>query len=215
MGENRRLDTCLTFDADGVLTLLNSTSSVSPLAPLPIYPGDLDVGGLQSTAISARTSRKARALETVTRWNALEKQLATLLGNLSKKFPDKPGKLNDFRIVRVLVDRWAKFRPEDPRNLDFETAMDALKLNEKHRRLLKAAGVTDLKSLARSLKAAPIIERYNGDIRRKRTERKAARAAVPPGNLIQFPLSIKDAEAIRRAIGDTLLGEAASPPSED
>lgn len=215
VGENRQLDTCFTFDADGVLNLLDSTPSVSPLAPLPIHPGDLDVGGLQSTAISARTSTKARALETVTRWNALEKQLATLLGNLRKKFPDKPGRLNDFRVVRVLVDRWAKFRPEDPRNLDFERAMDALKLNEKHRGLLKSAGVTDLKSLARALKAAPIIERYNGDLRRNRKKREAERAAAPPGDPIRFPISIKAAEEIRKAIGDSLFGGPEPPPSGD
>ena len=213
MGEIRLLDTCFTFGPGGVLNLLNSSSSVSPLAPLPIGPGDLDVGGLQSAAISARSSTKARALETVMRWNALERQLATLLGNLRKKFPDKPGKLNDLRIVRVLVDRWAKLSPDDPRNLGFETAMDALKLNEKHRRLLKAAGVTDLKSLARVLKAAPIIERYNGDISRKQKERNGERAAALPAEPIKFPISQKEAEQIRKVIGDSLLSEWEPAPS--
>jgi hypothetical protein len=214
VGEDRQLDTCFTFDANGILNFLNSTSSVTPFAPLPIRPGDLDIGGIQTSAISANKSTKARALETVMRWNALEKQLAVLLGNLRKKFPVKPGRLNDPLVVSVLVNRWAKLRQDDERNLDFATAMDALKLNEKHRRVLKASGVTDLKSLARALKAAPIIERYNGDLSRRQKALKTERAAAPAAQPIKFPLSQKEAEAIRKVIGDNLLGDAEPAPPD-
>ena len=203
VGENRLLDTCFTFDSNGILTMLNNSTSVTPLVPLPIGPRDLDIGGLQTTAISARTGIKARALETVTRWNALERQLATLLGN-RRSFAGKPGKLNDLRIVEVLVNRWAKMRQEDPGNLEFTAAMNALKLSEAHRRVLKAAGAADLKSTARALKAAPIIEHYNRNLSRRPKGAKGARAAAAPGP-IAFPLSQKVALEIRKVIGDALL----------
>ena len=204
VGENRLLDTCFTFGPNGVLSMLNNSSSITPLVPLPIGPRDLDIGGLQTTAISARSSIKARALATVTRWNALEQQLATLLGN-RRSFLGKAGKLNDPRVVGVLVDRWTKMRQDDPGNLDFAAAMKALKLSEAQRSILKAAGVTDLKSTARALKAAAEIERYNGDIVRRPKAPKAGRSAASPAASIKFPLSQKVAEEIRRAIGDALL----------
>ena len=95
-------------------------------------------------------------------------------------------------------------RQEDPGNLDFTAAMTTLKLSEAHRRVLKAAGATDLKSTARALKAAPIIERYNGNVGRRPKGQKAARAAAAPAP-IAFPLSEKVALEIRKAIGDALL----------
>jgi hypothetical protein len=212
VGEDRELDTCLSFGPGGVLNILNNSSSVSPLAPLPIGPGDLDIGGLQTTAISARSSTKARALQTVTRWNALERQLAALLGNHRGKFPAKPGRLNDPRIVNVLVDRWAKLRPSDPRNLEFTAAMNMLKLSEAHRRALKAAGVADLKSMARALNAAPVIERYNDDLSHRQKDPTPARAVAAAAAPIKFPLSQKLADDIRKVIGTTLLAEAGPAP---
>jgi len=210
VGENRLLDTCFTFDSNGILAMLNNASSVTPLVPLPIGPRDLDIGGLQTTAINARTGVKARALETVTRWNALERQLATLLAN-RRSFAGKPGKLNDPRIVDVLVNRWAKIRQEDPGNLDFTAAMNTLKLSEAHRRILKAAGVTDLKGTARALKAAPVIERYNGILGRRPKAAKGTRAAATAApKPIEFPLSQKVALEIRKAIGDALLSSSSN-----
>jgi len=207
VGEDRQLDSCFTFGEDGVLNLLNSTASVSALSPLPFSASDFGIVALPPTTVLAGKSIKARALDTVMRWNALERQLATLLRNSRRKFPAKGGKLNDPRIVNVLIERWAKLDPDDPRNLDFETAIDTLKLNGKQQRLLKAAGVTDLKSLARALKAAPIVERYNADLARKQQELKQAKAAPLQAATIKFSISQKDAGLIRKIIGDRLLGQ--------
>jgi hypothetical protein len=208
VGENRQLDSCFTFGEDGVLSLLNSTASVSALSPLPFRASELGMGGvLQTTATSVDKSTKARALETVMRWNALEQQLATLLRNTRRTFPKKGGKLNDPRIVNVLIERWAKLEFDDPRNLDLPTVIDTLKLNSKQQSLLKAAGVTDLKSLARALKAAPIIQSYNTGLAQKHQELKEAKAAPLRANPIKFSISQKDAALIRKIIGDRLLGE--------
>ncbi len=219
VGEDRTLDTCFTFAEGGLLSLLNTSSSVSPFAPLPIRPGDLDIGGLQTTAISARSATKTRALETVTRWTALERQLATLLNNQRKPFPGKRGRWNDPRVTGVLVERWSKMRQSDSLNLDFTAAMDLLKLGDVHRRALKSVGVTDLKSLARALKAAPVIERYNADLGRRQVTLKAAQAqksasvAAAAAAPIKFPLSPTVADEIREVIGNTLFGERGEAPS--
>ena len=103
VGEDRELDTCFAFAEANELKILKVAANVSPLAMLPIRPADLDIGGLQSTALSARGNVKAQALETVTRWNALEHRLATLLANHRKRFPTGPGKLKDPRLVAVLL----------------------------------------------------------------------------------------------------------------
>jgi len=169
---------------------------------------DLDIGGLQSTAISARRNVKAQALETVTRWNALELRLATLLANHRDKFPTGPGKLKHPRVVAVLLARWAKLSPDDPLNLEFTAAANMLKLTDAHRRALKAAGATDLKTIARALKAAEVIERYNQDLGRRPRELRVGQAArganpLPP---IDFPLPVKLATEIATLIGETLFG---------
>jgi hypothetical protein len=218
VGENRTLDTCFSFAEGGLLSLLNTSSSVSPFAPWPIRPGDLDIGGLHTTAIQVRTATKTRALETVTRWTALERQLATLLNNQRKPFPGKRGRLKDPRITGVLVERWSKMRQSDSLNLEFTAAMDMLKLGGEHRRVLKSVGVTDLKSLARALKAAPVIERYNTDLVRRQVTLKGAQAQKSAATAssaasIKFPLSPKLADAIREVIGDTLFGEGGEAPS--
>jgi hypothetical protein len=131
--------------------------------------------------------------------------MTTLLNNV-RTFPDRPNRLNDGRIVDVLVNRWSKLRRNDPRNLDFSKAIKSLKLTEKQQATLKAAGVTDLKSLADALNAAPIVELYNRDFAGRPTE--AADAAVAPTvKPIEFPLSEADAQQIRKRIGDSLLAE--------
>ena len=83
-----------------------------------------------------------------------------------------------------------------------------LKLTDAHRRALKAAGATDLKAIARALKAAEIIERYNQDLGRRPRELRVERAAgganpLPP---IDFPLPVKLATEIATLIGETLFG---------
>jgi hypothetical protein len=205
VGETRHLDTCFAFRPDAVLTVTGSSSAVSPI--MPIRPEDMDFGDLQTAGFSARKTPKARALETVTHWNALERRLATLLGN-RRNLPQRPGGLKDLRIIDVLLDRWAKLRPNDPRNLDFESAMDALKLRARQRNSLKAAGVTDLKSLARTLKAVPTIERYNDEIGRAPADPQTDRDAAAMRKPIKLPVSSKDADEIRKVMSDNLLGGA-------
>lgn len=211
VGEDRELDTCFAFAEGNALKILKIATSVGPLAMLPLRPGDLDFGSLRPTARPSRQGIKAQALETVTRWNALELRLATLLANHRGGFAKGPGRLKDPRIAGVLVQRWAKLAAGDPANLDFAAAANLLKLNDAHRRALKAAGATDLKTIAQAVKAAEIIDRYNQDLGRRPKEAKADRAAQPAP--IGFPVSAKLAAEIRKLIADTLpSGEDAPKP---
>ena len=49
------------------------------------------------------TSTRARALETTTRWNVIERQVTNLLSN-SAKLPEAPLVANDPKVLGVLVD---------------------------------------------------------------------------------------------------------------
>jgi len=198
LGENRTLDTCFTFSEAG-LGVLNSAASITPLFPLDINPGDIDIGGVRVAADPTRDAR-ARALETVTRWNALELQLATLLNN-RRTFPKPKPPTGDPRVVGVLVERWAKLEPQDPRNLDFNAAVSALGLSAEHRRMLKSAGATDLRTIARALQAAPKVARYNAEFDRRQ---KFDRKRKPTGKPISFAVSSTKGEEMQRAIGDAI-----------
>ena len=199
LSETRTLDTCFAF-SEGALNVTNSTATVVPLAPLGIIPVQVDIGGVRHGGLDPNRDVRARGIEIVTRWNALEAQLANILNN-RRTFPKKGPKLNDVSVVGVLVERWAKLETKDPDNVDFNTAVSALGLSTEHRRLLKSAGATDLRSIARALQAASTIESYNANIQtRQKRDRKRETIAKP----ISFTISAAKADEMRRAISDAL-----------
>jgi hypothetical protein len=58
------------------------------------------------------TSTRARALETTTRWNAIERQVTNLLTN-SDSLNEIPLVANDPKVLGVLVDIWRKLPADD------------------------------------------------------------------------------------------------------
>lgn len=204
-GENRELNTCFAQSEEGgALTVSSSSTGVSPLVRIPVDPGNFDIGGVTSTSTSTSASVRSRAIETTTRWNALEKQLATVLSNRIE-LPQKPLTIDDPKVMSVLIDTWSKLSRNDERNLGFDDAAALLKLNDAQRRLLKSAGATDLKSIAAALKAAPELERYNTDVegvRRVFKTRKASGGGPP--DLIKFSISSKASQDITKAIASNL-----------
>jgi hypothetical protein len=205
LGENRTLDTCFTFDG-GSLAISNSASSITPLIPLKINPGDIDIGGVRGVVVDPTRAVRARAIETVTRWNTLEQRLATILNN-RRVFPKTSPKVSDPQVVGVLIERWARLEPQDPRNLDFNAAVDALGLSPEHRKILKAAGATDLRSIAIALKAAPKVESYNAEVSRLQ---KLDRKRKLPGAPLAFSVSSKKSDEMRHAIGDAMTKSLAA-----
>jgi len=198
LGENRLLDTCFAWNG-GILAVSSSASSVTPLLPLDLHP---DHVAPDRRALSAARTVRARAVETVTRWNAMERQLFTQLAN-GRTFSAKATSFNDPRVVRVLIDRLAKLEKDDAGNLDFTAAVKALGLSAEHRRMLKSAGAGDLRSIARALQSVPTVERYNDDIARSK---KLDRKQKPRREPIAFPISAATRDEIVSRIGEALAG---------
>ena len=128
MGETRVLDTCFGFSPNG-FTVSGSTTSVTPLARLVVDRHAIDIGGVVAEASKARATVRERALETATRWNLLEDRLAVLLAN-QRRIPTKRLDFSDGDLLDLVLERWGKLRPADPRNLRLEDAQKVLGLVE-------------------------------------------------------------------------------------
>jgi hypothetical protein len=204
-GENRFLDTCFGTSPDnGGTVVISSNASVSPLFRVVFDPGRFDIGGVK-TLSSSQLSTRARALETTTRWNAIERQVTTLLTNGSKG-QEVALTANDPKVLGVLVDIWRKLPPDDPRNLEFDKAAALLRLSEAHRRLLKSAGATNLAGIAAALHVAPEVERQNAEVQRIRVLFRDRKIEGPPPEPLKFAVTAKDGTAILGAIGSGLYG---------
>ena len=160
-----------------------------------------DIGGVKT--LSASASARSRAIETATHWNAIEKQLATVLANRIE-LPQKALAVDDPKVLGVLVDIWSKLSPDDERNLGFEQAAAVLDLDDAERRLLKSAGATDLKGIAAALKAAPELERHDAEVERLRQIFKNRKVGGTPPDLVKFVISSKAGQDITKAIGSGL-----------
>ena len=204
-GENRFLDTCFGTAESGATVVTGSTASVSPLFRFVFDPGRFDIGGVKTLSSGQNTSTRSRALETVTRWNAIERQVTTLLSN-SSKLPSVALVANDPKVLGVLVDTWRKLPADDPRNVDFDKAAGMLQLGDAQRRLLKSAGANNLAGIAAVLHAAPEIDRQNAAVLRVRSLFKNLRVEGPLPDTIKFPVAPKDSAAILGAIGSGLAG---------
>lgn len=199
LGENRLLDTCFAQGVEGgAVTVTSSNASVSPLFRVDIPRGVFDIGGVKT--LSASASPRTRAIETATRWNAVERQLAAVLANRIE-LPQKALAVDDPKVLGVLIDTWAKLGADDERNLGFEQAAAALHLGDAQRRQLKAAGVTDLKAIAAALRAAPELERHDAEVEQLRLIYKNRKVGGTPPEPVKFSLSSKAGMDIAKAIG--------------
>lgn len=207
LGEDRHLETCFSATEGGDLVVSSSETSVSPLVRVPIDLGEIDVGGVREVFDSRRANVRARAFEVATRWTALEQQVTSLLDQ-RRALPSRPVGVDDPAVRRVLLDRWAKLPRGDERNLGFDKAAHLLELSAAHRRRLKKVGATDLRTIARALKAAPEIERHNAEARRLGEALRARDKEATLPDELEFPLSAKESAAIERAIGARLAREA-------
>jgi len=205
-GENRFLDVCFGAQAEGgALTVAGSDATVSPLFRVDLRPGLFDIGGIKTATAAANGSTRARALETITRWNAIERQLTTLLASGSSE-PEVPLAASDPRLVTILLDTWRKLPADDPQNVDADAAVKLLKLSDAQGRQLKAAGAARLSDIATLLEVTPDVERQNADTQRVRAllQKERTKGALP--DLLKAALTTKDSDALRAAIGNGLAG---------
>lgn len=210
LGENRTLQTCFAISGTGEVVVDTFSSSTTPLTPIDIDLGRFDVGAIDVAVAEATRgggNTRSRALSTITRWTSLERQVTGLL-ETRRTLPERPNGLDDPGIVRVLLDRWSKLRPDDARNLRFDAAANLLSLSTEQRDKLRKAGVRDLRGIARALQAAPVYERQNAsaDALRRSLERRGGDVPLPA--TVDFGLSARDGEAVLKTIR-TRLGKNA------
>ncbi|HKO56550.1 MAG TPA: hypothetical protein VJ276_11785 [Thermoanaerobaculia bacterium] len=203
MGEDRFLDTCFALEEGEGMTVSGSSTSVEALFPVGVDLGDLKVGGVNSFSSAARASARQRAWETATHWNQLENRLAMILANGDAP-RGKSLRLDDPRMVKLLIERWSTLPSNDRRNLNFNAAADALHLTDEQRRLLKAVGATDLKTIARAIRSAPATGRYNAQVPRLRKTLKAEKISGAVPSAIRFPITPEAAADMEITIGTVL-----------
>jgi hypothetical protein len=201
LGENRVLETCFDRTQDGAVKVESSSTTVSPLVHVPFDPGEIDVGGVTTFADSRLSNARSRALQTVTRWNALEERLASLLDH-RRSLPEEPITVKNDRVMEILIDRWSKLGQRDSRNLAFDEAADLLDLSQAERRRLKAAGASDLRSIAQALRSGPLVERHNAVARHLSKVLKMQKGAPAPPEEIRLPFSADRRREIRRGSVD-------------
>lgn len=206
LGEHRFLDTCFNIGEDGNFFVATSSRATTPLVPV-----DFDTILPEIDDAVLTPSVRARATQTITRWNALEQRLNVFLSHL-EDLPDDRVRLNDPRIANVVISRWGKMEPNDPRNIDVKKAAKILGLSSEQTTKLTKAGVADLRDISRALTAASEIDMQNREISRFRDDVGEGkddkcvnrdRDVVLP-EPIDFSISTKDAESIRHAVAKGL-----------
>jgi len=200
IGEERFLDTCFAFSsANGGLAVSGSNAQLGPLLRIEVDRADFDIGGVTSTASSARKTTRERAYEAVTRWNLLENRLAALLSNRLRQPRDKAFGF-DAAVVDLLLEAWARLPAGDPANLAFDAAVAALHLDDRQRGLLERVGARDLRGIAEAIRSTTTIERYNRDTDERRRLHKEQKRPGPVPEPVPWPLTTSDAAALREAI---------------
>jgi len=211
-GENRFLDTCFAVAPEGgAISVSKSTATVSPLFRVPLNPGLFDIGGTKTLSSSKSASTRSRALETVTRWNAIERQVANLLSN-TPNITETALSVKDPKVLGVLLNTWRKLPADDVRNVDFDKTAAMLQLEDGQKRLLLSAEATNLSGVAEALLIAPEIDRQNAEVKRFTKLFKDRKLEGDPPDSIKFPITAKDTSSITGAIGTVLAANKSSVP---
>jgi hypothetical protein len=220
LGDQLILDTCFSFHDHNGISVSSSNFSTTPLGRIPFDLSSIDLGGISSLASTSGKSVREQAFEQITRWNLLENRMAIVLAN-QREISTSEIRFDDEKIVSLFIDRWAKLDPESKDNLSFEECMRKMHFHANYRRLLKEAGVMDLKSMAQAIKSAPDLEKYGTkemeyDTLIKQSKIKAkdkakllkiTKTLIKP---VKFPLSSKDSVNILEAIGKALQNDTSS-----
>lgn len=213
-GENRLLDTCLKPGVDGApLSVTSSKASVSPLFRVPLPRAVFDIGGTRTLTRGEGSSPRTRAIETTTRWNAVEARVAMLLETGRAK-SEVPLTANDPAVVTLLMETWRKLPSDDPRNGALDSAAKQLQSNAAQLTSLQGAGVTNLSTLAAALVSAPQIDGHNIDAARMRELFKARGFDAPP-DLLSGHLPTREASGIVKTISGGLNSDVPIPRPRD
>ena len=130
------------------LVVTSSNASVSPLFRVVARPGPVRHRRRQDAVVGARTSRREPARWRPSRAGTRSSGRSRRCSPTARRCAEVPLVANDPKVLGVLVDIWRKLPADDPRNVDFDKAAALLRLGEAQRRLLKAAGATNLAGIA-------------------------------------------------------------------
>ncbi len=206
-GENRSLDACFAVSPDNdALTVIGSNASVSPLFQVPLNRGLFDIGGTRTLTAAANASARTRALEVTTRWNAIDRQVSTLLSNNASAELEKPLVASDPKVLGVFIDALRKLPADDERNVGFDEAAKLLQLSGAQAKQLKATGAANLADIATALHTAGDMERHDADVTRVRTVFRSRKVEGTLPDLVKLGVGAKDSSAIVASIGKALAG---------
>jgi hypothetical protein len=203
--DDRRVDICADVDAEGTLGEVTTTMPASPatgiLAPVPsatvVRPWD---------AIAARDpSAKGRLM--VSAWAAAEAQLGQKLSGTL--VPAPAFTFRHPRMLELFLRRAARLDPADPRNLPLNDVARRLRLSSADVQPLKAAGVTNLSSLAALLLVSKDLERMSG-VQPFGGDRRAL------ASLASRALPVAAAQSLMQSMGeglDAAAGRRERPPT--
>jgi hypothetical protein len=128
--------------------------------------------------------------------------LSTLLSN-RRTFQQRKLSFGDDALVDLAFERWARMLANDPQNLTLDDAAKALGLSDAQRKMLKAAGATDLRTIGQLARTAPEIERYNERLAQLRPLYKADKVKATLPDAVPVRMSTRDIDGLRKTITAT------------
>ncbi|MCB0535588.1 MAG: hypothetical protein KDD14_25510 [Saprospiraceae bacterium] len=203
------------MNEDGILEVSGITTLGTNPVPIPFNPGDIRINVNNSFS-----SERARALQTITKWNTIDQRLNTFLYNL-RQFPEDSIRLDDSKTADIIIDRWGRLEPSDEKNISLSVAAKKLRLSPQETKLLENAGAKTIRDIAVILNAAPEIEKQNNDVNRflahldtdKATLARRKIILTPP-ETVDFKISAQQALQLRQAIGKGLQKTVGSGKDE-
>jgi hypothetical protein len=152
-------------------------------------------------------------METIARWNAIDKQVASLLTHGTAATLETPLLANDPKVLGVVLDGLRKLPADDARNVGVDEAAKLLRLGDAQLRQLKAAGAQTLADVATVLQIAPEMERQDAEVARLTALFKEQKSEGTPPDPVNFGITAKDSAAMLESIGKGLAGNHARPPA--
>jgi hypothetical protein len=206
------LHTCFRKTADGGTETSRKEAPVPQVSAVPFEP-EITFTSPQNL-IRRNMVSQSDPTETVTRWNALDEQLAAQVSRIQDHEPP-PLSFNDPKMIQLFLRLWRKLRDDDARNLPLERVAAMVKLSSQDVLLLEEAGVKNLKGFAEALFSSPGVERRTKELNEsiaKMDDRTRCRFDLKP---IEYPLTSQDAKRMSELIGAALENEDESDGGYD
>ncbi|MDO6414606.1 hypothetical protein Q4F19_09455 [Sphingomonas sp. BIUV-7] len=201
VGDNRFLHTCFKRAVDGGnLSVDSSDANVTPLIRIPVNKGSFDIGGAKTSALMGSASARTLGVSTAVRWNALESAVGRLLAN-DRAVEEVALDPASPEIRSILIDVWRKLPVDDPRNVSFDDAASMLKLSGEQQKQLRAAGATNLSTIAAALASTTNVQAYNTQAEKVRQADQGRKDVSASPDALDGAISPESGSDILKSIG--------------